>query len=320
MSFLPPVGLRNAHLNTILGSAGPRKWLVQHRAGPLLAAAREVLLDCRDGVRLHGEFSPNADPRRGLVILIHGWEGSARSTYLLSTAAHLFARGFSVFRLHLRDHGPTHHLNREPFLAIRLDEVLDALEQVQARFVHDDSYLVGYSLGGNIAVRAAAALSGRAIQLRRVVAVCPPVDPARTAEALRRSPLYNRYFVRKWQRSFQQKIRCFPEHAANRDVFEHRDLVALHQAFVPRYSNHPDAASYFRAYTLNSAVLPTLQAPCHIILAEDDPVVPVATRTLLPAHANLTLEVTRYGGHCGFVKDYALRAWVDERIDRLLHP
>jgi uncharacterized protein len=319
MSYTPPLGLRNAHINTILGSNGPRKLLIRQRSKALRTKSKEVLLQCRDGVQLHGEYTPHVNPSRGLVILIHGWEGCSTSSYLLSTASYLYAKGFSIFRLHLRDHGPTHHLNKDPFLAIRLEEVLDAIEQIQEKFPCDNNYLVGYSLGGNIAVRVAANIDQRAIRLKQVVAVCPPIDPKKAGEAIRYSLIYNRYFVGKWRKSFGKKMQLFPEHRDNADVFDHDNIISLHEAFVPRYSDHPNATSYFKAYTLDEHVLKKMDSPCHLILAEDDPVVPVESIQLLPNLDGLTVETTAYGGHCGFLKNYRLYAWVDERIEQLLN-
>jgi len=317
MSYIPPPGLRNRHINTILGSNGPRKLLIKHRSRLLRKNAREVLLNCREGVRLHGEYSANSTPSRGLVILIHGWEGSSTSSYLLSTASYLYAKGYCIFRLHLRDHGPSHHLNSQPFLAIRLNEVLEAIEQIQEQFPYDKNYLVGYSLGGNIAARVAANIDQRPIQLDQVVSVCPPIDPLKAGEAIRDSFIYNRYFVSKWQKSFRKKLKYFPEHKSNTDVFQHSNIISLHEAFIPRYCSHSNANSYFRSYRLDHHVLQKMDVPCHLILAEDDPVAPIESITYLPILDKLSVETTPYGGHCGFLKNYKLHAWIDERIEEL---
>lgn len=317
MRYSPPPGLRNRHINTILGNQGPRKWITRARSRDLQASAKEVLLDCRDGIRLHGEYTPHPHSERGLAILIHGWEGCSLSTYLLSAATHLYAQGFSVFRLHLRDHGPTHHLNEQPFLAIRLDEVLDAIEQIQNRFPSEQYWLAGFSLGGNIAVRIAANMKGRDIRFEKVAAICPAIDPNATGKAVSKNLIYNGYFVRRWRNSFKKKMKFFPVHKANADVMLNSNLMSLHEAFVRRYTEHPNAASYFNAYALNEKNLHRLDAPCHIILAEDDPVIPAETAKILPQFNGLTLEMTKLGGHCGFIKDYSLRSWIDERLDAL---
>ena len=71
-----------------------------------------MLLEVAGGVRLHGIASlPAAQPPRAMVLLLHGWEGSAESSYMRLTAAQLLHAGLAVFRLNFRDHGNSHHLN-----------------------------------------------------------------------------------------------------------------------------------------------------------------------------------------------------------------
>ena len=72
--------------------------------------------------------------RSGLALLLHGWEGSAESSYMRMTAARLLEAGFEVVRLNFRDHGDTHHLNQEIFHSNRLDEVVNAAVEVARRF------------------------------------------------------------------------------------------------------------------------------------------------------------------------------------------
>ena len=126
-SFQPRRWLRGPHFQTILSGLPPRRARVERSAVPLLAASEELLLDCGDGVKLQAFHSSPAkrgrDPGRKLVVLLHGWEGSADSTYQLSLASSLFAAGFEVVRLNLRDHGATHHLNRELFHSCRLPRI-----------------------------------------------------------------------------------------------------------------------------------------------------------------------------------------------------
>jgi predicted alpha/beta-fold hydrolase len=317
MSFKPPIGLRNSHVNTIVASTATRRWWLSRRAEAVCGVLQEEILECADGVRLYGEYLPNPRPEQGLVILLHGWEGCSGSGYMLSAARRLYNAGFSVYNLHLRDHGPSEHLNADPFLAIRLTEILDAIEVIQAQHAYGRYQLVGFSLGGNIAVRVAANMAARAITLEQVVAICPPADPAASGKAISDSPIYNRHFVANWRSSFARKLQHFPELKAHADVFKLNDMLELHEAFVPRFSNHPNAASYFRAYRLGSENLQVLAVPCHVIMAKDDPVIPVQGADVLPDIAGLSVEFTDYGGHCGFLKNYSLSSWVDDRLLQL---
>ena len=77
MTFVPAPGLRNPHVNTILASTAPRRWWQGRLNRPIRAGMEEVILECSDGVRLHGEYLPNVNPSQGLVILLHGLVSSA---------------------------------------------------------------------------------------------------------------------------------------------------------------------------------------------------------------------------------------------------
>jgi len=198
--FRPPRWLRNRHLQSMLASTAWRRGRILRGAAALLAAQRELLLDCGAGVRLQCFVSSPA-PGGGPVVLLHGWEGSADSLYVLSLAQLLFAQRFAVVRLNLRDHGDTHHLNRELFHSCRLPEVIGAVRALQQHFAGTALRLVGFSLGGNFMLRVAAQAREAGLDLAHVIAVSPVLDPAQTLTALERGlPGYERYFVRKWLR------------------------------------------------------------------------------------------------------------------------
>lgn len=318
MKTQAPLLFRNRHVNTIFGNNGPRKWVVGQRAAQLNAASEAVILDCRDGVRLHGVYTPGSAEGRGLVVLLHGWEGTAWSTYLQSLAVRLLGEGYSIFRLHMRDHGPSHHLNHDPFLAIRLDEILDAMEQICARYPHDQNALVGFSLGANLAARVAANIGSRPIRLDQVIAASPPIDPEAAAVAIQSYTIYNRYFIAKWQRSFERKIELFADYRQHADLLKHTDIVAMHDDFIPRFSEHKTASSYFRAYALSEANIARFDTFCHIIMVRDDPVIPVETLAHLPKREKLSHEIVGDGGHCGFINGYRLTSWIDDRVAGIL--
>src|SRR2546430_6496315 len=132
--FRPSRWLRNRHLQSMLASTAWRRGRILRGAAPLLAAQRELLLDCGAGVRLQCFLSSPAHGSGPAVVLLHGWEGSADSLYVLSLAQPPFSQRFEVARLNLRDHGDTHHLNRELFHSCRLPEVIGAVRALQQHF------------------------------------------------------------------------------------------------------------------------------------------------------------------------------------------
>jgi predicted alpha/beta-fold hydrolase len=317
--FQPPRLLRNPHLQSIMASTGPRRRLVRRRATNLLSHSESILLDGGDGVRLLAELSRHDDEPRDLAVMIHGWEGSADSLYLLSCGSQLFDTGLDVLRLNLRDHGPTHHLNRELFNSTRLDEVVGAIGSAAATIPHRRLYLVGFSLGGNFALRTALRAPDAGIALDRVVAVCPVLDPVATNDNLQNGWwVYHRYFHRKWSRSLRIKLRHYPELDYGEVLPKLRTLGAMNDYFVARFTEFASTRDYLEGYALTGPRLRDLAVPSHLITSRDDPVCLVDDLRKIDSNNNLQIEVTEHGGHCGFIENWRLDSWIDRRIVALL--
>jgi uncharacterized protein len=315
IEFEPPFWLGNAHLQSILPSSPPRRAFVARRAAPLTAVSRALLIDCGDGIQLHGHYAAQPGPARGLVLLVHGWEGSAESQYVLSAGQYLYGRGFEIFRLNLRDHGPTHHLNPELFHSCRIAEVIGAVRSVQRLFPDRTLSLVGYSLGGNFALRVAVRAPAAGIRLRQVVAICPVLDPEHTLEQLERGPwIYRNYFVLKWRNSLLKKHRAWPDLYDLDELLEHRGLTQMTERLVLKYTDFPDLVSYLRGYAIVGDRLGTLEVPSRILAALDDPIIPARDLERLAASPQLRITVTRKGGHCGFLENLVTESWADRQV------
>jgi uncharacterized protein len=313
--FRPPLLLRNRHVQSILATSGPRRWLQRRTWRALERSAREVILEAGDGIRLSGLLSAHGSGPRDLVTVIHGWEGSARSLYVRSSAGTLFDRGYDVFRLHLRDHGGTHALNREPFTCTRLAEVVTALASIHRQFAKQRHCLVGFSLGGNFALRLALHTPAAGVDLAKVVAVCPVILPHLTMEDLEQGFfLYHDYFLYKWKRTLRRKLRVFPDLGYGQALHRCRRLRTMNDYFVPHLTPFKQPLDYFMGYAIAGDVLSGLRVPSHIIAAADDPIIRADHLKALARPDCLTVEVSPYGGHCGFIKNWHLQSWVDERI------
>ena len=314
--FTPPPGLRNRHVQSMLSSSPVRRIVARRRSVALRAAEQAWLLDGGEGARLQGFYSPQPRTRKnaaGLAVLLHGWEGSANSNYVLSNGARLYAAGFDVFRLNFRDHGDTHHLNPGIFHSCRLQEVVHALADLQSRCGADPWYLAGYSLGGNFALRVALNAEQAGLRLGQVVSVCPVIDPAHAMRAMEESlHFYERYFERKWTRSLRIKKACFPELYGDGGWDGIRGIRARTHYLATRYAGFEDADSYFAGYSIAGNRLSTLGTPALILTSEDDPVVPIADYYTLAANPQLEILITRYGGHCGFLKNWKLESLAED--------
>ena len=182
-------------------------------------------------------------------------------------------------------------------------------------FPESSSYLCGFSLGGNFALRIAARAIDERLDIKGVVAVCPVLDPACTMAALDNGArIYQHYFLKKWRNSLKKKKAAFP-HRYNFSRLERFDtLTEMTDYFVRHYTEYPDLHEYLRGYALTDGRLKSLSLPARILLAEDDPVIPVADIDRVVASDYLQVDRSRYGGHCGFVGGYDLHGWADGYI------
>jgi predicted alpha/beta-fold hydrolase len=259
------------------------------------------------------------DPGKRLAVLLHGWEGSADSSYVLSVAQTLFAQDFEVVRLNLRDHGATHHLNRELFHSCRLPEVVGAVRALAQRFPAMPMVLGGFSLGGNFMLRVAAHREARDLPVERVLAISPVLDPAATLTTLERgSPLYHSYFVNKWSRSLAKKQQAWPEHYDFEDLMRTRSLREMTRQLVLKHTEYPTLEDYLAGYAITGERLTTLAAPATIFTSLDDPIIDAKDLAGLARAPHLHVVTTAHGGHCGFLETLGPTNWIDTQVLKLV--
>ncbi len=287
----------------------------------MLASAQEVLLSLAvDGsVKLQGFYSSQANSK-GVVLLLHGWLGSAESTYMLAVGEALFQEGYSVFRLNMRDHGGTARLNQGVFHGCRLEEVFQAARQVANLEAGKSFFIVGFSMGGNFALRLAWQHSQSPIDtLQHVVSVNPSINTRQTIIEIDRSPLYRYYFLRKWHKHLLEKEAAFPnvyDFSALKNI---NTSYELGEATIAAYTGFPDSASYYRCYGVTPEKMQSLNVLTTIITSEDDPIVAVDDfKALADVSPYLSLRIQRYGGHMGYIDLFPFRRWLSEAIPAIL--
>ncbi len=319
--FQPARLIRHPQIQSILASKSPqrRRWL---KAGSTMEAVAQFHeLDAGDGVRLTGYLSRQARDPRGLVVLIHGWEGHHNSTYLYSMACALHGAGYAVFRLNLRDHGGSHHLNREVFHSARIDEVIGAIRAVQHLEAVQPLFVIGFSLGGNFSLRVGLHGPASGIVPQLSIGICPSINPRATITAIDQgSAMFRWYFKNKWRATVNAKIQAWPEYAsAAQHYLNASSMLDITARFAREQTGYTDMAAYLQAYTITTGALMNAPSPLAIITAADDPVIPISDFADLSTAGSLrALDITAHGGHCGFIENLQLQSWAERRVLALL--
>ena len=133
--------------------------------------------------------------------------------------------------------------------------------------------------------------------------------------------LYLHYFERKWRRSLERKRALFPRLHDYDDRTLRLGMRELTEWLVLRHTDFGSLERYFDGYSIAGERLAALQVPARILMAEDDPVIPVTEFSALQLPASAVLEISRQGGHCGFLLGAGLdgfaEAWVAAQLSDL---
>jgi predicted alpha/beta-fold hydrolase len=311
-TYMPPFYLRNPMVQTVLSSSGLRRL----GYNPAVKTCEEHVIEAGDGVRLLGYLSrTDRSPSKGLVALLHGWEGSVDSAYILSTGRHLFKNGFDVFRLNFRDHGDSHHLNRGLFLGTLIDEAFVAIQKIAAMSLGRPFHVVGFSMGANFVIRIARMHDMSPVGgLAHMVAINPPLDPMKSTASIDRTYIIRSYFIRKWKRSLARKQALFPGLYDFTDMLGVDNCMDMTEILIRRYTDYNGAEDYFSRYNLKKGYLDSIQSKITLIMSEDDPIISIDDFRETEMNRNVDFILHKYGGHCGYIEGPGLRSWYQEKL------
>lgn len=247
---------------------------------------------------------------RGAVVVLHGLGGDVGSRYMHLAARAAIDAGIACLRLHMRGADGSGADVYHAGLTDDLDAALSS--EVLAGF--ERLHVIGYSLGGHVALRWAAERAAAHPRVRAVAAICPPVDLAsgvRAIQRLDRRP-YQHHVLRGLK---AQYVAVAARHGAGSrvaplpaaDVLRMRTIVEWDEHVIaPRYGFAGAEDYYARAGV--APHLPRIAVPTLFVAADADPMIPDSTVRPGLAGASDAVRVvwTGRGGHVGFPDDLTL--------------
>ena len=315
-SYLRPFDplFRNPHLATLAGNFwsrpdGDARWPVE-----------EVRFTTEPGVDVlvHSQ-KPEGAPKAELL-LIHVLEGSSQAGYARSMANEALSRGYAVDRLNMRGCGGTEHLLKNfggplGYHAGLTSDVLAVVREIRQRH-RIPVFVVGFSLGGNVALKLAGELGESGTDLLAGVgAVSTPIDLGACAERLGHPSnfLYENRFLDR----MKARIRLLHQLAPDRYTLDHlpkvRTIIDFDNFYTAPTFGFGTAANYFRTQSANQ-FLERIRVPTLVIQAKDDPLIPfnVYNLPVFSTNPSLSLLAVDHGGHLGFLARRKPRFWVDQ--------
>ena len=258
----------------------------------------EFPLSDGSGDRLAARFHPGAKLLPA-VILVPGLTGCEASRHVLQSAGAWAERGAPVVRLNLRGSPPGRALARGHYHMDRVQDLADAclaVSELSPGIAQQGIVIVGFSLGGAIALRLAQAPCLPRV-VKAVVAVSAPLDLVATAERIARprNRFYERWLLRRLKQETAPLWRDGPADA-RAAVQGARHIRDFDDALTAKEAGFRDAADYYESCS-PSRDIEALRVPTLLVHADDDPWVPPPAVAERPP---LRIVVTRGGGHVGF--------------------
>lgn len=295
----------NPHLLTIAGNFWPRK--IDEQRFP---AVRKQYSTAPGTTVVALQHQPR-EPVRGQIVLLHGLEGSASAGYFASFAQEALVRGYGVHRLNMRTCGGTEDLCETMYHSGLTSDTKFIVEQLKPPV-----FIVGFSLGGNVALKLAGEL-GATDLLAGVCAISTPIDLATCVRAIDKPSniLYARRFLKRLRERVRRMNRLVPQAYSLDGLDEVRTIWEFDDRFTAPLFGFGTAANY---YATQSAMnfLNAIRVPTLLISAKDDPLVPfeIYGHPAFQTNPALTLLATEHGGHLGFLARRKPRFWLDGTV------
>ncbi|MEE4380109.1 MAG: hydrolase [Candidatus Competibacteraceae bacterium] len=257
-----------------------------------------------------------------IVLVLHGLEGSSDSGYARGLLATVAARGWRGVVMHFRGcSGESNRLSRS-YNAGDTADIAYVVDWLRQREPETPLACVGYSLGGNALLKWLGETATTAPQVAVAVSVPFLLDGA--ARRLKKgvSRLYQQHLLRQLRANYRRKQRAgIPIPMPLREMAELRDFYAFDDRVTAPLHGYQGVEDYYARASCRR-YLSEIRTPTLIVQSADDPFM---LPSVLPSSDELaesvTLELSRTGGHVGFVTGaWPWRAcyWLEQRIPTFL--
>lgn len=293
-NFKPAWHLRNKHLQTILPKY--RK--------PIEIELIWERLETPDNDFLDLVWTKQTDGP--VVILLHGLEGSIDSHYSKGLLNTLSKQGWNAVLMHFR--GCSGEANRQArgYHSGETGDMHFLFEILHKRFPEKQLAAIGISMGGNALLKYLG--ENNENLLTAACAVSVPFELGKSAETLKHgfSRLYQKYLIDSLQKRVKEKFERINSPIDIRNLEQWNDFHTLDDNLTAPLHGFESAYDYY-SKSSSRQFLKKIKIPTLIIHAEDDPFLPKSSiPTANELSEQVTLELSEYGGHVGFLQQESL--------------
>jgi hypothetical protein len=322
-AFRPRRGMRNGDLQTLLANFLPRHLDLPTPESTVVAVDPAT----QSRVLCHCNWQP--EPVRGermTLLLLHGLEGSSQSQYMRGNADKAWRAGWNVIRMNMRNCGGTEMLSSTLYHSGLSGDVRAVAEFFAERFNLTQMAWAGYSMGGNMILKAAGEYGGSAPDwLRAVTGISPVLDMQPSADALHdaRNRVYEWNFLRNMLARYRRKAELHPGSFSLANCKRVCSIRTYDEYIVAPNCGFLGADDYYHR-AASARVIDRVAVPTLILHALDDPFIRIVpeTREKIAANPCIAFIETQHGGHCGFLAaatDHDDGYWAETAAHRFIN-
>lgn len=301
--YSPPVLLKWGHFATIFPYLFRR---------PVPISFSRTELSTHDGDFLHLEQKKNGNSR--CVLIVHGLEGSAESTYILTLAKQLLAKDWDVAALHLRGCSGVPNLLYRSYNSGSIDDLETTVHHLEQEY--NQIAVIGFSLGGNIVLKYT---GEKSIEIsKKLVASIGVSVPCHLSSASTKMEnfenwMYTYRFVSSLKKRLRAKMREFPNKVSQKTFNGIKTIRHIDDAYTAPANGYLNAEDYYAqcscVFVLDKVAIPTL-----LINAQDDHFLSdlCFPKNVAEKSGLLHMYAPKYGGHVGFWPERGEDKWKHE--------
>jgi uncharacterized protein len=313
--FTAPWWLKNCHLQTILAKYLRTEKLVR-------TSTQYIETSDNDFLELAWTEIPQSNTPKPIVVLLHGLEGSIDSHYVQGMLQAIKSKGWIGVLLHFRGCGAKPNRTTTSYHSGFTKDISYFSKYLDRQFPMHNKALVGFSLGGNVTAKFLA--ENEEHNFKAATVICAPIHLESASKRINQglSKIYQRYLIEMLKQSAQEKIEQFNLDKFDLDEISKADSIWQFDELYTAPSNGFKNAKDYYNQSSSADLLSRIDIPCLFIHAKDDPFLcnkHLSSLTL--TSNNITFELSKRGGHVGFVtgnNPFKPEFWLEQRVPNFL--
>lgn len=257
-----------------------------------------------------------------IVVVLHGLEGSKDSHYSRGMLATIKKNQWIGLLMHFRGCSGRPNRQAQSYHSGDTRDITYLTQLLKERYPNTPLAIVAISLGANVLTRFLAEVPNN--PYKAACAICTPLDLASCSARVNVgfSKVYQKYLVDMLRNSMLEKValNLLPNVEAKR-LNKIKTILAFDEYVTAPLNGFDNAADYYDKVS-GIHTIASIKQPCLFIHSKDDPFLnhqKTVPTDKLPS--NITFEITKKGGHVGFVSGnnpFKPVYWLDQRVPEYL--